>query len=110
MYRVSLAGCIALCLVAGAAFTARCGEPVSDEARAKALAEGCREKDHEGNLLPAPHVIAEYQSVRKPDLAKRVESPGVPLRRAMSLGCFVTYHLNSAIKMNLDDGKCILLR
>nr|VFK78251.1 MAG: hypothetical protein BECKSD772D_GA0070982_101019 [Candidatus Kentron sp. SD] len=56
-------------------------------ARARALADACAD-----TTLPLPDVIAEYQTIKRPDLAEPIPRPDAPLRRVMSLTCFVTYH------------------
>nr|VFK53263.1 MAG: hypothetical protein BECKTUN1418F_GA0071002_101814 [Candidatus Kentron sp. TUN]VFK54066.1 MAG: hypothetical protein BECKTUN1418E_GA0071001_102014 [Candidatus Kentron sp. TUN] len=57
--------------------------------RTKALAGIC----NADSPLPLPDAIAECQTIRRPDLAEPVPRPDAPLRRVMSLTCFVTYHL-----------------
>jgi len=57
--------------------------------RAEILADMC----HSDPSLPLPDAIAKCQTIERPDLAEPIQRPDAPLRRVMSLTCFITYHL-----------------
>nr|VFK38701.1 MAG: hypothetical protein BECKTC1821D_GA0114238_100540 [Candidatus Kentron sp. TC] len=68
--------------------------------RAKALASACADEP----LPSLPNAIAKCRTMKRPDLAvEQIQKPPhAPLRRVMSLTCFVTYHMVSGADSHLS--------